>query len=159
MEKIISYCKACDKTFSEEPGQLKVCPDCGRYLIETNIFADEWEEKTIEEQNKIKTILVKNDGPNMSVSKSGLQGNILARDPSNHRNTVGSILSILGWILVILGVLGMLMRMTKYMTLGLVGASLDVTVYLGVFISGIFILGFAEIIHLLQTIVNRKESR
>ena len=151
MEKKMYYCKNCDKMHAEEAGKTLACPSCNSVLLETNITSKEWDNKPLAEKNEVLDMLSGTKGGTHADTE--LPGSFFKRE---EKNTIASVLSVIGWFLILIGIIEgiAIMSTSPY---GDFSSVIGIATFVGGLVSGIFILGFAEIIHLLQKIYNKQD--
>ncbi len=133
----IYYCPRCRSTYSTEKDnqQYEQCPSCNIRIIPTHITTDEWHTKTDEEKEAAKKQF--DDQAKLSTSQT-----------SSNSNSIGKALRVVGIIYIALSLIGAFILIGEEITIGLIA---------GVFgcLGGLLLLGFSEIINLLQDIKNK----
>ncbi len=133
----IYYCPRCRSTYSTEKDnqQYETCPSCNIKIIPIHITTDEWHSKTDEEKEEIK-------------KKFDDQAKLSTSQTSSNSNSIGKALRVVGAIYIVLSLIGAMILMSEDFAIGLIA---------GVFgcLGGLLLMGFSEIINLLQDIKNK----
>ncbi len=128
--KYIYYCKKCKSTNStENDNSYLQCPECKMQMYATHITADEWETRTAESKEFLKKSFETIEHPVM--------------------NPIGKALKTVGWVYIGLSVIGSFMMLTE------VGVAYSALSLIFGCLGGLLLLGFAEVVNLLQDIKNK----
>ncbi len=145
----IYYCDKCKKVHTvDQDSKVISCPDCKRILLPTHITSSEWTAKTDEEKEK-KILSFENASKSIiKAEKDNSTSNNTDNSEKNKTNSIAKTLNILGWIYIILTIVGTLVLINDENEFWLAAA------FLGV-LAGVLVLGIGEIVKLLQEIKDK----
>lgn len=131
--KYIYYCKNCKSTCSAEYSNVNfLCPQCKVKTFATKITDDEWQTKTPEEKESLKEIF------EQKIESS-----------SGNANTIGNALKYAGWVYICLSCIG------SFIITDEINGTYGFISFLFGCLGGLLLLGFAEVVNLLQDIKNK----
>lgn len=141
MSFYIYYCPKCGNTFSGMNKNGKnPCPQCNTLTIPTEMPVEEWRNKTAIEKDALKQ--------KFSEKKPPVEKTVESSSSSNS-NSIGKALSTAGYVYMVLSVLGALILANELgFAIGLMAG------FFGC-LFGLLLIGFSEIINLLQDIKNK----
>ncbi|GEM_PF-7113046 len=143
----IHYCKNCKKTFSVELRTAAYhCPECNTELVETQIPVNEWRSKTDDEKNALKEEFESYEVKTYANQPSDEN----SKRSSGSSNGIGNALKVIGYIMIGLSIIaGFIIMADQSVVFG-------IAVGIGGAIGGLVLVGFSEIINLLQDIKNKE---
>lgn len=129
----VYYCSVCGNIKTgEKDTKFSYCKKCGVTMWQTHLTTEEWEAKSKEDREKIKE-----------------KFDALDTEDGSGSNTIGNIIRIIAYIFIAISILG------GIVIAGILnGYTGFIVAFAGCF-SSLMLLGFAEIIKLLQEISNK----
>lgn len=133
----IYYCKQCKSTFSADlKNSNQSCPNCKIKMLATEMPAEEWRTKSDEEKAELK----------LGFDKMELKA---STESSENANSIGKVLYNVGWIYIALTFIGAFILADE------IGGAFALIVAVFGCLGGLLLLGFAEVVNLLQDIKNK----
>ena len=131
------YCPRCRSTYSAEKDnqQYESCPTCNIKVIPMHLTTDWWHTQTDEKKEEIK-------------KQFDSQAKLSTSQTSSNSNSIGQVLRVVGFIYIAVSIIGALVIMSEELIGGIIA---------GIFgcLGGLLLMGFSEIINLLQDIKNK----
>ena len=144
----VYYCTKCKKILTSEfDDEYYECSNCGTVLTVTHMSEEEWNSRNKDGKVEIK----KQAEPVNSVEKKPTEHVEKRADSSENANTIGVILKMFGWVYLILDIAGAFLIADDW------GIGLAVIIGFVGLLGGFLLMGFGEVINLLQDLKNKKK--
>ncbi len=150
----IYYCKKCGEVYSsEKDNEVQKCPSCKVNMLATHYLAEEWRSKNDKQKEELRSIFDNMDINNVKIKSSdslNSSDSLESLSSSNSSNSIGKTLDIVGWLYIALSAIGAFI-----LFLGDMGVIFPILVAISGALFGLLLVGFGEVINLLQDIKNK----